>query len=129
MTSELLQRSNRFINTMVYVDYENISEWLKHVLKDPLDMEFFRVIQEKLQESGLKVIDFIVYGDFEKESLNQRLQTLLRRMGFQARHASNNKKGAGDLELTVEALRTLYRNPTSKRVYSSDFTNRQSFYR
>jgi hypothetical protein len=52
-------------------------------------MEFFQGIKEKLQESGLKVIDFIVYGNFEKDFTNLRLQTQLRRMGFQAYHASN----------------------------------------
>jgi hypothetical protein len=33
-------------------------------------------------------------------------------MGLQTRHASNNGKNSGDLELTVDALKDLYRNPS-----------------
>ncbi|HEX3047828.1 MAG TPA: NYN domain-containing protein [Bacillota bacterium] len=111
MTSEMLQQMNRFINTIVYVDYENISELQKQVMKDAPDMEFFRIIQAKLQESRLKVIDFIVYGNFEKDSFNQRLQTLLRGRGFQTRHVVNNPNSSRDVGITVDALRTLYKNP------------------
>ncbi|MCL6591589.1 MAG: NYN domain-containing protein [Firmicutes bacterium] len=111
MTISMIQPTNTLLNTIVYVDYENISELLQRGLKDPLKMEFFRVIRVKLQESGLKIVDFIVYGNFEKDSQSQRLQSLLRGMGFQARQASVNPKNSGDLEITVDALRTLYKNP------------------
>lgn len=55
------------MNAMVFVDYENILEWLKQYGKDPLEMEFFRVIQRKLREFDLRIIDFIVYSNFEKK--------------------------------------------------------------
>jgi uncharacterized LabA/DUF88 family protein len=122
MTSEVVHCAPRLINTIVYIDYENISKILKQVSKDPLDMMFFRVIQEKLQEAGLKVIDFIVYSNFEKGFMSQRLQTLLRGIGIQARQASNHKKSSGDLELSVDALQTLYKNPniSAFAIISSD---------
>jgi uncharacterized LabA/DUF88 family protein len=72
---------------------------------------FFKVIQEKLATAGLNIIDIIVFGNFEKNTLNGKQQTLLRAMGFQTRHASNNGKNSSDLELTVNALRDLFRNP------------------
>ncbi|MCL6592068.1 MAG: NYN domain-containing protein [Firmicutes bacterium] len=102
---------NRLMNAVVYVDYENILELLKQYGKDPLEIGFFKVIQAKLRESDLKIIDFIVYSNFEKKSINSRQQTYLRAIGIQTRHASNNGKNSGDLELTVDALRVLYKNP------------------
>jgi uncharacterized protein (TIGR00288 family) len=111
LTFPMIQQTNVLLNTIVYVDYENISELIEKDPKDPLQMEFFRVIQEKLQESDLKIIDFIVYNNFEKDPQSKKLQSLLRSMGFQARQASVNRKSSGDLELAVDALRTLYKNP------------------
>jgi uncharacterized LabA/DUF88 family protein len=99
-------------NAIVYVDYENILELLNAYHKTPLELDFFRVIQSQLKTAGLKVMDFIVYGNFEKKSTSGRHQTFLRAMGFQTRHASNNGKNSADLELTVDALRDLYRNPS-----------------
>jgi uncharacterized LabA/DUF88 family protein len=99
------------MGTMVYVDFENIFEILKKSGHDPLEMNFFKVIPEKLKEAGLNIIDIIVFGNFEKNTLNGKQQTLLRAMGLQTRHASNNGKNSSDLELTVNALRDLFRNP------------------
>jgi uncharacterized LabA/DUF88 family protein len=104
-----LQPKNNQLNAIVYVDYENILELLKAYGKDPLEIDFFRVIQDRLMVAGLKVIDFIVYGNFEKKDSNN--QTFLRAMGFQTRHALNSGKNSGDLELTVDALKDLYKNP------------------
>jgi uncharacterized LabA/DUF88 family protein len=73
-------------------------------------MNFFKVIPEKLKEAGLKIIDIIVFGNFERNTLNGKQQTLLRAMGLQTRHTSNNGKNSSDLELTVNALRDLYKN-------------------
>lgn len=111
LTTQMMQLTNYLLNTIVYIDFETISELLQKDSEDPFKMGFFRVIQEKLQGSDLKIIDYIVYGNFEKDPQSQRLQTLLRSRGFQARQASNNKANSGELELTVEALRTLYKNP------------------
>jgi hypothetical protein len=94
---------------MGYVDYENIRELLKTYGKNPLEIDFFRVILGRLAIAGLKVIDFIVYGDFEK-TMRCNDQTFLRAMGLQTRHATNDGKSSGDLELTVDALRDLYKN-------------------
>ncbi len=61
--------------------------------------------------SGLKIIDIIVFGNFEKDAASVKLQTVLRTLGIQTRHSSNNGKNSSDLELTVNALRDLYKNP------------------
>jgi uncharacterized LabA/DUF88 family protein len=97
---------------MVYIDFENIFEILKKYGKDPLEMNFFKVIHEKLKVEGLKIIDFIIYDNFEKNSRNIKQQTFLRAMGFQTRHSSNNGKNASDLELMADALKDLYENPS-----------------
>jgi uncharacterized LabA/DUF88 family protein len=96
---------------MVYVDYENIFKLLKVYGKDPLEIDFFRIIQDRLMVAGLKVVDLIIYGNFEKKDSNN--QSFLRAMGFQTRHASNSGKNSGDLELTVDALKDLYKNPNN----------------
>jgi uncharacterized LabA/DUF88 family protein len=106
------QIKNSQPNAMVYVDYENIRELLKIYGKDPLELDFFRVIQDRLGAAGLKVIDFIVYGNFERKIASGNHQTVLRSMGFQTRHASNHGKSSGDLELTVDVLKNLYKNPS-----------------
>jgi uncharacterized LabA/DUF88 family protein len=105
-------QTNRRLNTLsttVYVDYENIYTILKKAGKDPLELDFFRIIQERLKTEGLTIIDFIVYGNFEHTPLN-KLQTSLRKMGFQTRHSSNNGKNCSDMELTVDVLKDLYKN-------------------
>ncbi|MCL6589635.1 MAG: NYN domain-containing protein [Firmicutes bacterium] len=99
-------------NTVVYVDYENIAEILRQSGNDPLKIDFFRVIQGRLRAANLNIIDFIVYSNFEKRSWTTRQQTYLRTLGLQTRQASNNGKNSSDLELTVDALRTLYKTPS-----------------
>jgi uncharacterized LabA/DUF88 family protein len=109
--ANILQTKNGLLNAMVYIDFENISELLKKPGYNPPVMDFFKVIQEKLKAAGLNIIDIIVFDNFEKKTLNGKQQTLLRAMGLQTRHASNNGKNSSDLELTVNALRDLFRNP------------------
>jgi hypothetical protein len=53
-------------NTVVYVDYENIAKLLKQYGHDPIEIDFFRVIQKRLRTANLNIIDFIVYSNFEK---------------------------------------------------------------
>jgi hypothetical protein len=107
------------LNVMVYVDYENIETLLANYGIGIPENEFFKVIQAKLKDTGLNIIDIIVYGNFEK---NVKQQTTLRSMGLQTRHASSNGKNSSDLELTADALRDLFKNPNIDvfTVISSD---------
>lgn len=98
------------MNAVVYTDYENILELLKEFGQDPLKMNFFKIIQDKLAADGLNIVDFIVYGNFEKKASNCKNQTYLRSLGLQTRHACNGGKNSGDLELTVDVLKSLYKN-------------------
>ena len=103
------------MNAVVYMDHVTISEILiKQYGKDLIETDFFRVIQKKLEKyKTLKIIDFIVYGDFERPGTkNSKQQTLLRSMGLQTRQVSYNGKSCGDLELTVDAIQVLYKNPS-----------------
>jgi uncharacterized LabA/DUF88 family protein len=102
-----------FTNTAVYVDYENIYELLKSYGKNPFDLDFFPVIIKKLKnEYRFKIIEFIVYSNFEKKEFHGKQQTLIQKLGIETRHSSNSGKNCSDLELTVDALRTLYKNPS-----------------
>lgn len=104
---------NNQLNAAIYVDYENIAALLKKRYgKSPSSINFFPVILENLEKNhGLNIIDTIVYSNFEKKSFDGLEQTMLRSLGLQTRHSSINGKNSGDLELTVDALRTLYKNP------------------
>lgn len=106
-----LSAKNNQLNAIAYVDFENILELLKTYGKNPIEIDFFRVIQSRLSVAGLKVIDFIVYGNFEKKAAGGNDQSFIRAMGLQTRHASNNGKNSGDIELAVDALKDLYKNP------------------
>jgi uncharacterized LabA/DUF88 family protein len=113
LTNQLLKLKENLANASVYLDYENIYELLREYGKTPLELNFFSVILNKLKtDHKLNVIDFIVYSNFEKNTIDSRHQTLLRGLGLQTRQSSNNGKNSGDLELTVDALRTLYKNST-----------------
>jgi uncharacterized LabA/DUF88 family protein len=112
LLNKIMQMKNDYTNAAVYVDYENIFELLKRYGKNPLEIDFFPVLLNKLRERHkLNVIDFIVYSNFEKQPFFGRHQTILQALGLQTRHSSNNGKNSGDLELTVDALKTLYKNP------------------
>lgn len=112
MNSHLFQARDNHINAAVYVDYENIALLLGRYGVDPLEIGFFPVILRELREKHrLTVVDFVVYGNFERQPFNNRHQTLIRSLGIETRHSANNGKNSGDLELTVDALRTLYKNP------------------
>ena len=105
-----LQAKNELANAVVYADYENILELLKLFGKDPLEMDFFKIIQDKLLAGGLNIVDFIIYGNFEKKNSNCKHQTHLRALGLQTRHSCNSGKSSSDLELTVDVLKDLYKN-------------------
>jgi uncharacterized LabA/DUF88 family protein len=101
-----------FTNAAIYVDYENIYELLKYYGKNPFDIDFFPEIIKKLKNDyRFKIIEFIVYSNFEKKEFQGRHQTMIQKLGIETRHSSNSGKNCSDLELTVDALRTLYKNP------------------
>lgn len=111
MANQIMELKN-FTNAAVYVDYENIYELLKFYGKNPFDIDFFPIIIKKLKNDyQFKIIEFIVYSNFEKKEFQGRQQTLIQKLGIETRHSSNSGKNCSDLELTVDALRTLYKNP------------------
>ena len=120
---QTIQNTNDQYNAVVYVDYENIFQLLGRYGADPLEINFFPIILRKLKEKyRLNVIDFVVYSNFERKPFADRHQTIIQAMGLETRHSANSGKNSGDLELTVDALRTLYKNPTVKVfvIISSD---------
>lgn len=112
MINRILEKKETYANACVYVDYENIFQLLKKYGTNPMQIEFFTKIKNRLRNNlQLNIIDFIVFGNFERSQLfESNHQTRLQSMGVQTRHTSNNGKNSGDLELTVYALTTLYKN-------------------
>jgi uncharacterized LabA/DUF88 family protein len=109
---KLLNINRNRINANIYVDYENIVELLKRYGKNPLEIGFFPVILHLLKDKHkFNIIESIIYNNFEKKSLDGPQQSILQSLGLQTRHSSNAGKNSSDLELTVDALRTLYKNP------------------
>lgn len=111
MVSQPVQPNPGFLNAIVYTDYENICQLLRQYRQDPLAIDFFRIIKKNLRETNLNIIDFIVYANFEKQSMGAKQQTQLRVMGLETRQTFNHGKNSGGLELTVDVARTLYKNP------------------
>ncbi|MCL6592182.1 MAG: NYN domain-containing protein [Firmicutes bacterium] len=96
---------------IVLVDFENISELIKCYGKNAMDIDFFPVIQKLIRSLGLVIIDFIVYSNFSRPEDN-KTQASIRNLGISTRQSSNNGKNSSDLELTVDALRALHKNPS-----------------
>ncbi|MGE5558602.1 MAG: NYN domain-containing protein [Bacillota bacterium] len=110
---QIMQLKNSHANAAVYMDYDNILELLRKYDLNPMQIDFFPVILKKLKEEHqLNIIDFIVYSNFEKAPFLNKHQTIIQGLGLETRHSSNNGKNSGDLEMTVDALRTLYKNPS-----------------
>lgn len=112
MLNQILEKKNHYANTCIYIDYENIFELLKKYGVTPMQIDFFEKLKKRFYESlKLNIIDFIVYGNFERTNLfDANHQTKLQSLGVQTRHTSNNGKNSGDLEMTVDALNTLHKN-------------------
>ena len=106
----------------VYVDFENLYELLKDYQTDPLGLNFFPVIMERLKKGNLSIIDCIAYCNFEKKSFKDNTQSALQMLGIQTRHCANGTKNCGDLLLTVDALLALTRYPNINAfvIISSD---------
>jgi hypothetical protein len=111
MPHSLFQPTNgQALNAIIYADYENIHNLLKAYGRDPLKIDFFNIIQEKLTAASLNIIDLIVYGNFDKY-LTGKQQSFLRSSGLQTRHITGAGTGSLLLELTVAALTNLFENP------------------
>jgi uncharacterized LabA/DUF88 family protein len=112
------------LTAAAYIDYENIIGLLKtHFSVNPLELNFFGVILDRLRNHyQLNIIEIKAFCNFERKELQGRHQSLLQWMGVQTRHTANNGKNSGDLELTADALRSLYKNPAIEVfvVISSD---------
>lgn len=99
------------LNTCVYVDYENITKQLKNYGTTPSKINFFEVIKLHLEKLNLNIIDFLVYANYDDgEFTKGKCQTELQALGLQTRHTSNKGKNSGDLEMTIDALKELYKN-------------------
>ncbi|MCL6589793.1 MAG: NYN domain-containing protein [Firmicutes bacterium] len=98
------------MNAVVFVDYENIYELLKQYGKDPVEINFFKIVPGKLKESNLKIIDFIIYNNPARKLLNNRQQMLLQNLGFKIRHVANCSRNSRCLKLAIDALQVLYEN-------------------
>jgi hypothetical protein len=98
------------MNSIIFADYEPIHTLLKSHGQDPLTMNPFTLIQEKMAATGLNIIDTIVYGNFAKY-LSGKEQTFLRSLGLQTRHIAGNGPNSCILELTIAALINLFENP------------------
>ncbi|AFM40483.1 hypothetical protein Desaci_1467 [Desulfosporosinus acidiphilus SJ4] len=113
MITSIKERKNTFLSTSVFIDYENIFKRLQSYGKTPTQIDFFNVINKRLEEQyALNIVDNIAYCNFERtEMFDSNHQTELQSIGLQTRHTSNNGKNSADLEMTVDALKTLYKNP------------------
>jgi uncharacterized LabA/DUF88 family protein len=106
MTSLIQERQS----AVAYIDYENIFELMRMYGVNPIEINFFPVLLDRFKNVyNLKIISVVAYSNFEKK-LQGRHQSLLQGLGVETRHSASNGKNFGDLQLTVDALTTLFKN-------------------
>ena len=111
MVSQLIQQKNDLLNAALYVDYENIFQLMKRYGVNPLEINFFPVILDKLKkEYDLALVECNAYGNFGRKSFEKH-QNILHNLGLQTCHTASQGKNCSDLMLTVDSLSTLYKNP------------------
>lgn len=95
------------LKSVCLVDFENIMEIMKNYSANPIrEGNFFPVLLDKFKNMDLNVIECICYGNFKG-----RPQTMPKNLGIETRQCSHNGKNSGDIEMTVDALRILYKSP------------------
>lgn len=110
MTGMIHHHTDLFAN--VYIDYENVWALLQRYGTDPMALDFFSVILDRLKKNcNLNIVDCIAYCNFERRSFNGRIQTAIQQFGVQTRHSANSTKNCSDLQLTVDALLALSKSP------------------
>ncbi|MED1854340.1 NYN domain-containing protein, partial [Brevibacillus borstelensis] len=74
------------------------------------EINFFKVILEKLKSSGYNILKFVAYGNFDDPDLKGYSQTDIQLFGIETKHCSNDGKSSVDVQLTVDTMTDLYRN-------------------
>jgi uncharacterized LabA/DUF88 family protein len=98
-------------NAVIYVDYENIYETLYHYGVNLLEIDFFPVILDRLKTvHQINPIKCNVYFNLNK--FNPQHQNILQKLGLTLCPSMNKGKNSSDLMLAVDAITTLYENPT-----------------
>jgi hypothetical protein len=108
-------------NAVIYVDYENIFETLDHYGADPLEINFFPIVLDRLKTvHRFNPINCNVYFNFTKFDCQH--QNVLQRLGLTLCPSMYRGKNSSDLLLTVDSMTTLYENPTIEAfvIISSD---------
>jgi uncharacterized LabA/DUF88 family protein len=101
---------NKRRNAAIFIDYENIFALLAEYGVNPLDINFFPVILDRIRQT-YNISLCIAYCNFEHQSFQDKHQTTLHNFGIQTRHSVNSGKNSSDIMLTVDTVATLYRNP------------------
>lgn len=98
-------------NAVIFVDFENIRRIISNGYNvDIVNPNFFYRLNEYLARD-YRIINTIIYDNFDRES---GLQRLLKPNGYDCRQSSCNGKNAADIEITVDIVCTLYKNPGIK---------------
>ncbi|WP_430510736.1 NYN domain-containing protein [Gottfriedia solisilvae] len=99
----------------VFIDWENIEKTAKQDFGSVIDYkEFVNVIKELATRNGNKLVGIYAYGDFDKGEAG--LMSKLVNLGVEPKHvitktAHEYLKGSVDIELSLEALDTMYNYP------------------
>ncbi|WP_369902394.1 NYN domain-containing protein [Bacillus manliponensis] len=109
---EVIEKKSK-LKAIVYIDYDNVLERFSSLNVTVEQLNFFETLKEEFEKRGVYISDIIAYANFEKSELfSVSHQTQLQRKGIQTRHCSNDGKNAGDLEMAVDTIVELYKNPT-----------------
>ncbi|MBN1410748.1 MAG: NYN domain-containing protein [Spirochaetales bacterium] len=96
-------------NGVIYVDYENIYKRLQDYGKNIIELNLVKKMKQYFLEKGINVVDFIIYANFDEKDFHTSYhQTYLQGLGVATKHTPNNGKNSSDIQLVVDAMKSLY---------------------
>ncbi|HDX9630587.1 TPA: NYN domain-containing protein [Bacillus cereus] len=99
------------LNTIVYIDYENVHYNLINGYKNIFECNFFNKLKKFLEDKGYSILDMIAYCNFDIKDMHDSFhQTKLHQFGIDTRHTTNNGKNYADIQITADVLEQVYSN-------------------
>jgi len=97
---------------VVFVDYENIFRRIEDYGSNIIELDLVGNTIEYFSNKGFSIIDFQLYANFDVDHFHTSFhQTYLQSLGVTTKHTSYKGKNSSDIQLVVDALKLVYKNP------------------
>ncbi|WP_170292129.1 NYN domain-containing protein [Heliobacterium mobile] len=98
-------------NVAIYVDCDNLYRRLEEYGLDPIsDLNFFQKISEMFKEN-YNIIKYTAFANFDNTKMGLTVHNVIYNYGVYVKHCSIDGKGSTDMEIVIEAITDLFRNP------------------